>query len=307
MFKKSCCLLALIALGMQVQAQEKINVAFIPTTFNTSQVNSVQASTIHETLVNSFVSAKRFTVVDRTNLKALEDEKKLQRTEAFMDSKETFTDGVSKGASYLVEGAILSVDHKGKKDKWTSDVALQLKILNVSTGEIVTTETVTTALNTEMVKGAVNKVMIQQRKQKLVRIKELSEIKESSDAAFRLAMQRLVENVQDFATANFPIHLELVEWVGKDMKTKVAEAGPFKNVVIAAGSNFGMQVGQVVDIAYLTEVTVNGKVVKRQNKVAKAMIAQVDDANFSTAQVIDGEKEVKNAILKQEKLIIITQ
>lgn len=311
MFKKTLIFLSLLSLGIQSQAQKKINVAFIPMTFNESSINEVEARTIQEAVVNSFVSTKRFSVVDRSNLEALESEKKLQRTEAFMDSKETFTDGISKGASYLIEGSIISINHTGKKNKWKSNVAVQLKILDVSTGEIVSTEGINSTVSLEKEKNEKSDRAARfrpgKKKEKQLMVKELSENKQSQEASFQLAMQGLINNIQEFAIANFPIHVDLVEWVGKDAKTKVPETGPFRFFVVAAGDGLGMEVGQILDLVSPSEVVVNGKTIIRQNKIGFALITKVDDENFSTARVVSGEKDIKDAILNNQKVLVIAE
>ena len=304
MFKQSLCFLSLMWAGIQLQAQEKINVAFIPMSYDQMSIPLAHSKIIQEGIVNSFVSTKRFTVVDRTNLEALEKEKKLQRTEAFMDSKETFKDGVSKGASYLVEGNILSVKHSGKKNKWKSDVTVQLKVIDVSTGEIVNTQSINSTVeeddkNTQRSPSA--------SKARKVLAKKLSEIQETTDASLGQAIEGLHENVKDFVSSNFQLRLEFVEWLDNKGNKLTTDKGAFRFFLVTGGTNIGIQEGQLLDLVTFSNVSVGDKSIARQQKIGTAVVTKVDGANFSTAKLITGEKEIKNIVEQGEKFVVVCQ
>nr|WP_255431129.1 penicillin-binding protein activator LpoB [Pedobacter sp. N36a] len=276
----------------------------------------MEVKIIQETIINSFVSSKRFTVVDRSNMESLEKEKKLQRTEAFMDSKESFKDGISKGASYMIEGNILGVKHTEKKDKWNSNVTIQLKVLDVSTGEIITTESINSELITEadnlkaIIKAYYNKDEIKVLENKK---NQLNQSKDNSDASLKAALDRLSENVRLFTSKNFPMRIEIVEWIGKGGKLQSAKGdvgsfkGPFKSFVIAAGSNLGINKGQLLDIVSKITVNVGGKAIDRQQKIGTAWVFSVDDGNFSSVTVIDGEKNIKKAVADKVTFGVLTK
>ncbi|WP_164122811.1 CsgG/HfaB family protein [Sphingobacterium sp. xlx-130] len=302
MFKQSLCFLSLMWAGIQLQAQEKINVAFIPITYDETSVSPAHSKIIQEGIVNSFVSTKRFTVVDRSNLEALEKEKKLQRTEAFMDSKETFKDGVSKGASYLVEGNILSVKNYGKKDKWKSDVNLQLKVIDVSTGEIVNTESINSTLEEDDKNTQRSPSTLKARK---ILAKKLSETQETTDAALAQAIAGLHENVKDFVGSNFPLRLQFVEWLDSKGNKLTADKGAYKFFLVTGGSDIGIQEEQLLDLVTFSSVSVGDKTIARQQKIGTAIITKVDGANFSTARLLSGEKEIKNAVQKGENFAVV--
>lgn len=50
---------------------------------------------------------------------------------------------LAKGASYLIATNILGLRHSEVKRGWESMVQLQIKVIDVSTGEIIATENVT--------------------------------------------------------------------------------------------------------------------------------------------------------------------
>ncbi|WP_316815435.1 CsgG/HfaB family protein [Pedobacter nyackensis] len=316
MIKKSFYLASLFLFSLHLKAQEKISVAFIPMSYDEETVSKMEVKIIQETIINSFVSSKRFTVVDRNNLESLEKEKKLQRTEAFMDSKESFKDGISKGASYMIEGNILGIKHIGKKDKWNSNVTIQLKVLDVSTGEIVTTESINSEPVTEaenlkaIIKAHYSKDEIKALENRNI---QLTQSKDNSDASFKVALDRLSENVKLFTGKNFPMRIEIVEWIGKGGKSQSGKGagsnfkGPFKDFVIAAGSNLGVNKGQSLDIVSMNKVNVGGKTIDRQQKIGTAWVFSVDDGNFSSATIIDGEKNIKKAVADKVTFGVLTK
>ncbi|WP_316822609.1 CsgG/HfaB family protein [Pedobacter gandavensis] len=314
MIKKSFYIASLFLCSLSIKAQEKIGVAFIPMSFDEETVSKMEVKIIQETIINSFVASKRFTVVDRSNLESLEKEKKLQRTEAFMDSKESFKDGVSKGASFMVEGNILGIKHTNKKDKWNSNVTIQLKVLDVSTGEIITTE----SINSEPVAEAEDlKAIIKahyhkdEMKAMEARETQLNQLKDNSDASFKVALERLSDNVKRFTGKNFPMRIEIVEWIGKGGKPQSAKdgnfKGPYKNFVIAAGSNLGINKGQLLEIVAKNMVSVGGKAIERQQKIGAAWVFSVDDGNFSSATIIEGEKNIKKAVTDKVTFGVLTK
>ncbi|WP_293298661.1 CsgG/HfaB family protein [Pedobacter sp. UBA4863] len=93
--KKRLFILLLSFTSYSVVAQDRIAVAIIPITFNENNVSASDAKIIQETVLNTFVATKRFTVVDREKLQDIEKEKKLQRSEAFMDSQNGVKEGVT--------------------------------------------------------------------------------------------------------------------------------------------------------------------------------------------------------------------
>lgn len=52
-------------------AQNRIGIAFIPITYDEASVSSSDAKMIQESVINSFITAKKFSVVDREKLQAL--------------------------------------------------------------------------------------------------------------------------------------------------------------------------------------------------------------------------------------------
>ena len=73
---KKLSLLVLFFSGVLLQAQDRIGIAFIPISYDQTTISTSDARLVQEYVLNSFVAAKKFSVVDREKLVELENEKK---------------------------------------------------------------------------------------------------------------------------------------------------------------------------------------------------------------------------------------
>ncbi|NGY38417.1 hypothetical protein FQU23_012955 [Flavobacterium sp. XN-5] len=297
---KKKILLALLFSGWVLQAQDRIGIAFIPISYDQNTILSTDAKLVQESVVSSFVAAKKFAVVDREKLVELENEKKLQKTASFIDSKASITEGISKGASYLIATSILDLRHSEVKKGWESMLQLQIKVLDVSTGEILATENISSAFITP------ENIVVDSRKNyatkeeiKAIEQQEegLQELQKHKGEAFTKSLQRLIENVRRFSNANFPINVEILNW---DSKNK-------NRFVLSSGSKIGIYPGQLLDVMQVTEATVGGKTLQRNQKIAIACVVKVEDDNFSEAVIISTEKNYKKVRESDNQLKIVTR
>lgn len=286
--KKRLFILLLSLTSYYAIAQERISVAIIPITFDENRVTNADAKIIQETVLNTFVAAKRFTVVDREKLQEIEKEKKLQRSEAFMDSQSSVKEGVSKGASFLIASNIVSIRHSPIQKGFESAIKIQIKVLDVSTGEIIATENISSELLPidQTIKN-VQKKYFTKDEQKVEELKEnqLKQIKAHKEDAFMVALQRLSENIKKFNSFNFPVSLSIVEF---DKKNK-------DEFILGGGFKIGLHKGQQLEIIKITETQIDGKPVERKQKLTTAWVVNVEDENFSKAVIIDENKEYKAA------------
>ncbi len=295
---KKITLLCLVLSVFTVKGQNKTTVAFLPMAYDEEVISKKESRTINETVVNAFVASKKFTVVDRDKIEELEREKSLQRTEAFLDSDDGFTDGLSKGANYLVDGSIVTVRNSEIKEKWTTNIVVQLRMLDVSTGEILATESINAEYvpDSPIVKKAMkahfSKDEIKTAEAKSDHLQSPQDYREDS---FTLALMRLSENINKFTSTLLPLHADIVSW---DSKNK-------NEFVLGAGNGNGVQAGQLIDIVKFSTIIIGDKDVTRSEVIGTAWIVRVDDQNFSVATLIDNQKDVGKAIKADEKLGVI--
>lgn len=92
---------------------------------SSSQSGSSYIDNVREKITNAFASKSRFTVVDRSRLDAIYQERNLQKREDFMDG-DIVAQGKSIGAQFLVSTNISELTYANvivQKDKWGIDKA----------------------------------------------------------------------------------------------------------------------------------------------------------------------------------------
>lgn len=294
--KKTCTLLFAFLVSLWVHAQVKTTVAFLPLSYEEGVFSAIDVKMVQETVTNAFVESKKFIIVDREKLEELDKEKNLQRSEAFMDSQNSFTDGLSKGANYIVDGRLLDINYDNKSG-YTADIQVQLRLLNVSTGEIMATGVVNSAFPKES--AAVKKAMKNiYTKDELKQIEaqnyKLVSRKETQREAFNAALSILSNNVNKYTATLFPMHVDIIKW-----DTKKNE------ILLGAGHAIGVQVGQMVEVVKFSEVIRGEETLTRNEMIGTAYIVKVDDQNFSVATIVDKEKEITKALKANVQLGMI--
>lgn len=291
--------LCLLFTSLIVFAQERTTIAFLPMSYDESSISKHEAKMIHETVINGFVSSKKFTVVDREKLEDLEKEKSLQRTEAFIDSDNTVSAGLSKGANYLVDPSVMSLRNSElKRDKWETSILIQVRVLDVSTGEILVTESVTSDFTPTS--KTVKKIMKdylskEEMKRAEAREEQLLESSKFPEEAFGLALVRLGENINKLTSSLFPFAADILQW---DPKKK-------DEFVLTAGHNAGLIAGQVIDVVRKSTITIGDNEIQRSEVLGTAWIIRIDDQNFSRATVIDNHKIIRKAIKDGEEIGVL--
>lgn len=95
---------------------------------------------VTEKVVEVLTNSKRFQVVDRTSIDKVHEELELQKSEVFIDSKNTVEQGVAVAAQFLVTGHITKIPVYAMKNAlgavqgYKASVAFQMKIVNIETG-----------------------------------------------------------------------------------------------------------------------------------------------------------------------------
>lgn len=289
--KKSLIITALLISSTFTFAQEKLSIGILAFTYASNSVNSQDAYSISDIVVNAFVETKRFNVVDRTKMNEVNSEKELQKSEAFIEGDALVQQGKNIGAQFLVSGHISNVS---KKQEWktrtkldgttenyqayTATITFSCKIIDVETGQIVNSESFTNDGSGFLgLNGAT-----------------------SLDDAFRKGLSNLEASIDSWVGKNFPLEIPFVEVVEKDKK------GNPSTVLIAAGSDFGIIKGDKLKIMEISEVTVNGVTKTRKKEIGEVKVSKVDDGSFSTCSVSSGAVELLTALNESKKIIIQT-
>jgi TolB-like protein len=268
-------------------AQEKTSIGILPFTYVSGASNQQTVNSIQETVTNGFVKTKRFNIVDRTKMDALRSEKKLQKSEDFIDAKTYAEQGVSLGAQYLVSGHVVSANaEQMRADDGTitykTKLSINLKVIDVATGQVVSSETIEPKSGSGLL-GAIGLGA------------------SSPEASIAKAIKGIEDKVDDFVTRNFPISFFIAEIQEKDSK------GAAVKVMIAGGSEFGLSKGDKLKVVEISVIEVGGKKLTRKKEVGELKIVKVEDENFSTCSVNSGGVDLATKFEAKANLQVVTK
>jgi hypothetical protein len=133
----------------------------------TSEVNSKYSNSVAEKVVEIVTNTRRFTVVDRTSYDKVKEELEFQKTEAFLDSKNTAKQDAVLAAQYMIVGNILKMsvynmkNTDGSTNGYKASVAFTLKVNTVETGTTTEAENFQTSVSPLMLspESAVNEAL----------------------------------------------------------------------------------------------------------------------------------------------------
>lgn len=293
MFKK-IYLTILLALSIFVQAQEdKKTIGIAP--FMGGYEQAILKS-VEEVVASSFAKTKRFTIVGRSQMEALQTERNLQKTEDFIDSK-YIAQTKSLGAQLLVTGNVTSVttsteqsrDSQGRvSTSYNSSITVDLKILDVETAQIISSEIITSKAD----KGLFDMRSLG---------KTLTGGAPSNEReAYAEALKRFEKEIDKFVSKNFSsafVIVEIQEMSGNSANT----------LLISGGSASGIKKGDRLSVVELVNVEVGGKTMTRKKEIGEIKVSKVEDENFSICDVKSGGPEIYTKFNSKSKIQVITK
>ncbi|MCX6329019.1 MAG: penicillin-binding protein activator LpoB, partial [Bacteroidia bacterium] len=107
----------------------------------TSEEDSKYSRAVAEKIVQVVTNTKRFNVVDRTSYDKVKQELELQKTEAFLDSKNNVKQDAALAAQYMIIGHIIKnpvyamKNPDGSVNGYKASVAFTLKVNEVETSK----------------------------------------------------------------------------------------------------------------------------------------------------------------------------
>ncbi len=270
---------------------EKTSVGILPFTSNSNSVNYQYVNSIQEEVTTSFVSTKRFNIVDRSKMDALKKEKELQKSEDFIDGS-VVQQGKNLGAEFLISGHVNSAsaeeftykDSNGKLQSggYKAKLSISLKIIDVATGQVTISETIEPKGGSMFAQLTIGG-------------------ESTADAAINKAIKDIHDKIDEFVAKNFPVTFLIAEIQEKDSK------GNAINVLVVGGSGFGLKKGDQLKVVEITEVEINGKKINRKKEIGTLKISKVEDENFSICSVKSGGLEINSKFESKAKLQVITK
>lgn len=302
---KNLHLLLLFSLATLVQAQNKKTVAIAQ--WSSSWDNRNYAKDLTELIQTEIFKTKKFNLVDRTSFDVLYTESNLQKGEDFIEGQ-VVAQGKKEGAEYIITGRLNQTSaqavyeqtfknnkrRRGRLAGYIGKVSFTIKIIDVVTGRLRATTNISAQSGSRVAVG-----MIGKGKNNDKWIQAVGAASPTKRDAIQKAIQNSLKDVSKFTRENFPSLYKVLKVSGskKDRATEV---------VIIAGSSASVRRKQKLNVVELIEVEHEGQILERKEIIGELRVISVDDANFSTCQVLRGHREIKQKLDAKKILYVIS-
>lgn len=185
--------------------------------------DATYAGLVTEKVVEMLTNTKRFQVVDRTSHDKIKAELELQKSEAFMDSKNLVEQDIAVAAQKIITGHIAKVpvyairNTNGTVKGYKASVAFQMKVVDVATG--ISTEATS-------FQGKASNLML------------------SPQSAVTEAMMSLSNELYEYFRVNFPV-------MGRIVKILSNKKEGAETVLLNVGKQQGVKLGNRFNVEYI--------------------------------------------------------
>lgn len=237
----------------------------------TKEVDSKFAGSVAEKVVQVVTNTRRFVVVDRTSYDKVQKELEFQKSEAFLDSKNTVKQDALLAAEFMILGHITKMNvyamknSDGSVNGYKASTAFTLKVNNVETG---------TTTEAESFQTDVSPLML------------------SPESAVNEALKSVVQKLNTYFIKTFPLTTK----ISKVLTTKKDGAA---SVLISGGNTFGFKIGDRLIVESIE--LIDGKPYPSQ--IGEIKIIKIAGADFSECNVIEGGREILAKFAAAHKLI----
>lgn len=214
---KTVCISLMIAMGgLPAYPQQSVDARLVVGVAEFScQEDSPYTGLVTEKVVEMLTNTRRFRVVDRTSIDKIHSELELQKTEAFLDSKNRVEQDIAVAAEKMITGHIVKIpvyrikNPDGSVRGFKASVGFEMKVVDVATG-----------LSSEATsfQGKASQECM------------------SPEAAVNMAMQSIQSEIGDWFRTNFPITCSVSRIINN------------KTVLVSAGSEQGVKPGNIFKV-----------------------------------------------------------
>jgi hypothetical protein len=236
----------------------------------TSEVNSKYSAAVAEKVIEVVTNSKRFTVVDRTSYDKVKKELEFQKTEAFLDSKNTVKQDVALAAQHMIVGHIVKMsiyamkNSDGSVNGYKASVAFNIKVNDVESGKTTEAQSFQTAVSPLML---------------------------SPESAVNESLLSVEQNLADYFTKTFPLTSRIIKIIA--IKKEAANL-----VLIANGRTSGFKEGDKLTVEKIEML--EGKPYPTQ--IGEIKITKLAGDDFSECTVTDGGSAILASFNAAEKL-----
>jgi hypothetical protein len=226
----------------------------------TSEADSKYNASVAEKVVQVVTNTHRFVVVDRTSYDKVKDELEFQKSEAFLDSKNTVKQDVALAAQHLIVGHVVKMsvyamkNADGSVNGYKASTAFTLKINDVETGKTTEAAHFQTKVSPSML---------------------------SPESAVNEALKSVEPELIDYFIKTFPLATKIVKILNTKKEAAVA-------VLIAGGKSFGFKEGDKLTVERIEML--DGK--PYPSEIGELKITKIAGDDFSECSVSKGGKEI---------------
>jgi hypothetical protein len=236
----------------------------------TSEVDSPFAASVAEKVVQIVTNTRRFTVVDRTSYDKVKQELEFQKSEAFLDSKNTVKQDVALAAQYMIIGHLVKMNiytmknPDGSVNGYKASAAFTLKVNDVESGKTTEAESFQT---------------------------EVSPLALSKEQAVNQALQSIEPSLKNYFIKTFPLTTKIV----KILTTKKDAAA---TLLVAGGRTFGFKEGDKLIVERIEMLDNKPYPIE----IGELKITKIAGDDFSECKVEKGGKEILSYFNAAEKM-----
>lgn len=255
-----------------------------------SGIDQKFVQTAQEATIQGFVRAKRFVIVDRSRLDAIQNERNLQKSEEFILSSFTVEQRSAIGAQFLVQGTVTNGSVKSTRENRTNSkgvtkysvlhdaqLAVSIRVVDVSTGA----SDVAVTISGSGSSGGFSFGVAQSGTQ---------------EQASSNAINTLTREVDNWIGKTFPAQFAIVEIQSSDDKSGATQ------VLVAGGTGTGLVKGERLAVILETVININGTDKKRYQEVGELKVLVLDGDDFSICKVVTGGSGILQRFNSKEKI-----
>ncbi len=239
---------------------------------------------VREAVTNTFENSKRFSLVDRSKLNHVFEEKNIQKNEEFLSSAHVAEQGKLLGAELVLTGNIDNVTvegrHASSSTNYYASVVVGIRVIDVETGAVTASHQMTLSSGAGGARGFFGAMV---------------SFANSAEDALRQALNRVPTELDPFIKANFPLLLRLVE-------VSEAKDDAAIRVLLAGGSGVALKPNDRLKVIEQNTIEVDGKPLVRKKDVGELVVEQVEDENFSICAVKSGGSPIQQKMTAKNKL-----
>jgi len=250
----------LLVMGSTLCFPQTDNRKVVGVTKFTSEVPSPFCASVAEKVVQVVTNTRRFIVVDRTSYDKVQEELEFQKSEAFIDSKNTAEQGVAVAAEYIIIGHIIKMNiytmknPDGTVNGYKASTSFTLKVNNVESGITTEAESFQTSV---------------------------SPLAASKEQAVNQALKSVEEPLNDYFKKTFPVNVNIVKIV-ESKKDAVSV------VLLDGGKTQGLKENDLLEVELIEML--GGK--PYPNVIGELKVAKLSGSDFAECKVTKGGKEI---------------